>query len=37
MSDKVSVPFWRRFGPALPLIVFASLAGLFWFVAKKAV
>jgi cytochrome c biogenesis protein CcmG, thiol:disulfide interchange protein DsbE len=31
MSDKVSVPFWRRFGPALPLIVFASLAGLFWF------
>jgi cytochrome c biogenesis protein CcmG/thiol:disulfide interchange protein DsbE len=31
MSDKVSVPFWRRFGPALPLIVFGSLAGLFWF------
>jgi cytochrome c biogenesis protein CcmG/thiol:disulfide interchange protein DsbE len=31
MSETASPPFWRRFGPALPLLVFASLAGLFWF------
>ena len=31
MSDRARSPFWRRVGPALPLIAFASLAGLFWF------
>jgi cytochrome c biogenesis protein CcmG/thiol:disulfide interchange protein DsbE len=31
MSKTVSTPFWRRFGPALPLLIFASLAGLFWY------
>jgi len=30
MSEK-SRPVWRRFGPALPLIVFVSLAALFWY------
>jgi cytochrome c biogenesis protein CcmG/thiol:disulfide interchange protein DsbE len=31
MSDTVRTPFWRRFGPALPLLVFTCLAGLFWY------
>jgi cytochrome c biogenesis protein CcmG/thiol:disulfide interchange protein DsbE len=31
MSEQASTPFWRRFGPALPLLVFTSLAGLFWY------
>jgi cytochrome c biogenesis protein CcmG, thiol:disulfide interchange protein DsbE len=31
MSEKAGAPFWRRLGPALPLIVFASLAALFWY------
>ena len=31
MSETARSAAWRRFGPALPFIFFASLAGLFWF------
>jgi cytochrome c biogenesis protein CcmG/thiol:disulfide interchange protein DsbE len=31
VSEATRQPAWRRFGPALPFVLFASLAGLFWY------
>jgi len=31
MSDVTRAPAMRRLGPALPLLIFAVLAGLFWY------
>ncbi|MGZ8401336.1 MAG: DsbE family thiol:disulfide interchange protein [Methyloceanibacter sp.] len=31
MTDATRTPALRRFGPALPLLIFAVLAGLFWY------
>jgi cytochrome c biogenesis protein CcmG, thiol:disulfide interchange protein DsbE len=31
MSEATRVPSLRRLGPALPLLIFAVLAGLFWY------
>jgi len=31
MTDITRSPSFRRFGPALPLLIFAALAGLFWY------
>src|SRR3990172_9209525 len=31
MTEVTREPSFRRFGPALPLLVFAVLAGLFWY------
>jgi cytochrome c biogenesis protein CcmG/thiol:disulfide interchange protein DsbE len=31
MTDLPRPPAMRRFGPALPLLLFAALAGLFWY------
>jgi cytochrome c biogenesis protein CcmG/thiol:disulfide interchange protein DsbE len=31
MSATTSASLWRKWGSALPLLIFAALAGLFWF------